>query len=298
MTPAIVGAGLLGSMLARGLARAGYGRVIIVSRRRLDAQRAAAGLRVVRVAPDPLAAARSAEVVLLAVPDRAIAPLAERLARGPRIDWSERVVLHHAGALGIDPLESLAREGASVGVLHPLLALGPESAASEERRERPRARIEGDPRARRVAARLARDLGWAPLRLSRRLDAEDRALYHAAASIASNDVVALLAVAADLLESVGATSRDARAAVAALARSALDRASMLGLERGVTGPVVRGDAATIARHLEALSRRSRTAAEAHRLLSLEIAARTPLTPRLRRALESVLASGPSPRRKV
>jgi predicted short-subunit dehydrogenase-like oxidoreductase (DUF2520 family) len=191
------------------------------------------------------------------------------LAAAPEVEWGGRVVLHHAGALGLDPLRPLARAGAFVGVLHPLQTLGDASLAASLL-VGSHARIEGQPRARAAAARLARDVGLVPLPLGRHLSAADRAAYHAAASLVSNDLLALLSHGVQLLESIGLDHRAALRALAPLARGTLVQAERHGIGRTLTGPVVRGDAETVRGQLASLRRRSRSAAEVHRLLSEQL----------------------------
>lgn len=296
---AVIGAGRLGTALVRSLAAAGHGPIAVTSRSFGAARRAAAGLPNVRAVKSATEAISSSRLILLAVPDREIGPAARALAREPELDWRGRVVLHHAGALGPDPLAPLARKGAATGVLHPLLALGPEPRSARARAATgAAARIEGTPAAVRAARRLARDLGWSPLGLGRRVGPRERAAYHAAASLASNDVVALLALATDVLASIGVEQREATGALAALARSALERVADAGLERGATGPVVRGDAATLRAHREALERSSKAALAAHRLLSSRLLELANLDPPLRRAVERALSGGRSSGRTV
>jgi len=176
------------------------------------------------------------EVVILAVPDAALAPLAAALAPGP-------VVGHCSGALSLDVLAP-HRERFS---LHPLMTLTAES--------QPRqligagAAIAGSsPRALALAGELAQGAGLEPFRLAE----EDRALYHAAASIASNFLVALEAIADRLFSSVGVEHRHA----AALARASLENWATLGAQRALTGPIARGDSATVARQRAALAARA------------------------------------------
>jgi predicted short-subunit dehydrogenase-like oxidoreductase (DUF2520 family) len=235
----------------------------------------------------------NAALVLLAVPDRAIAPLARRLAaRVPR-GWPRRTVLHHAGALGPACLAPLARRGAAVGVLHPLQVLG-QARAAKTLLSGSRARIEGDPRAVGVARRLALDLGLVPVRFPRALGPSGRAAWHAAASLASNDLVALLSLAAEALRATGLGERKAMEALLPLARGAIAHVGAGGIEGALTGPVVRGDAATLTSQLRALKTACPEAAEVHRALSrrlLRIAeAAGGLTARDRSRLVRVLAA--------
>jgi predicted short-subunit dehydrogenase-like oxidoreductase (DUF2520 family) len=298
-TTAFIGSGRLTRALLPPLVAAGWPVVAVAARRRSRGLAARGKHRDIRVTTVKAVAARLARVVLLAVPDAAIEATAQELASVEGLDWHDRTVLHHAGSLGLEPLHSLALAGAAVGVLHPLQALGSPSLAGTLLRGS-RARIEGDRRARRVAAAVARDLGLVPLKLGTRMSAEHRTAYHVAASLLSNDLVALLSLGVDLLDQAGLDRAEAVRALAALARGTLEQASVDGLGGPLTGPVARGDSGTLEAHLDCLSRRSRDDAEIHRLLSLrmlELLAReglrlpADLQRRLRRLLRA-RSSGP------
>lgn len=256
---AIIGSGRLARALAPALRAAGYDSVVVIARDPAGARRFRRACPGVPVSTRP-ATARNAAWVLLAVPDRALeAVVASLLVLDD--DWRGRVVMHHAGASGLEILEPLANAGAAVGVLHPLQALGP---AGGDLLRGSSARVEGHP----AAERLARDLDMRPIRLA---DGGDPALYHAAASLAANDLAALLAIAVDAMVSAGIEEDEAFAGILRLAEGALSNLRAGGMRDGLTGPVVRGDAETIRRHLAALRATSEEAAEIHRLLSRRLA---------------------------
>lgn len=159
-------------------------------------------------------------------------------------------VLHAAGSLPArDALAPLVAAGFPVGTLHPICSLRREVECSWL--DRCSFGVEGDEPAREMALRLIEDQPWIDLQ---NLDSHARTRYHAACALAANHLSVLLAEAADTLVSV--TGSQPRAvidqALAVLMRSALHNLLALGLPRGVTGPVARGDAATVARHAEAL----------------------------------------------
>jgi len=298
---ACVGAGRLARALLPLAAEAGYPVVAIAARRSATARalsRRFSGARATGVE----ALAGAARLLLVAVPDRHIAGVAERLAAVDAVDWSGCVVLHHAGALGTEPLRPLARAGAEVGVLHPLQTLG-RGARAAQHLPGSRARLEGSPGALRAARRLARDVGLVPLGGSADWSAADRALYHAVASMVSNDVTALVARGTELLESLGVPRRAALDGLTALAAGTVEQARADGLEAALTGPLVRGDVATVEAQLRALRRRSRAAAELHaRLLeellrAAEAAGAAPPAPQ-RRRLRALLRAGRGPGRTV
>lgn len=183
---------------------------------------------------------RSAELVLLCVPDAAIPEACEAVcAAAPRL----RFLGHTSGATGLAALAPAEDRGAAVFSAHPLQTIpdgGAElsgaacavSASSEE--------------AARLARELARALGMRPFDLPE----ESRAAYHAAASIASNFLVALEESAAEILRRAGLEKP--RELLAPLVR----RSAANWSERGagaLTGPIARGDEETVERHLEALA---------------------------------------------
>jgi len=176
--------------------------------------------------------ASGAEVVLLAVPDAEIAAAARAVAPGP-------LVGHLSGATTLAPLAP--HEAFS---LHPLMTVtGPET-----RFDGASAAIAGStPRALETARALAEHLGLRAIEVA---DA-DRAAYHAAASIAANFLVAIESAA----EGLAATTGLDRAALAPLARAALDNWAALGGEQALTGPIARGDAETVARQRAAVAER-------------------------------------------
>ncbi len=266
---AIIGAGRLARALVPLLSAAKWPVVAVAARSANDAR------RLCRAAPgacpttDLTRAVRDARVVLIAVPDREIAGIAARLVRARPAGWRGSVVLHHAGALGVEPLRPLARAGAATGVLHPLQCMG-SSRITAAVLPGSAARVEGAPPALAMARRLARSLGLRPLALRIPTTPSDRSAYHAAASLVANDLVALLRISSGLLEETGMRRRDAVAALASLARGVLAHAQSEGIEGALTGPVVRGDAATVTRQIRRIRIASADAAEAHRLLSREL----------------------------
>jgi predicted short-subunit dehydrogenase-like oxidoreductase (DUF2520 family) len=265
---AAIGAGRLAKALLPALRAAGY-PVVAVMAPSLASARALARRVGARAGTDPARTVEEADVVLLAVPDRRIEEAAAKLARGASV--AGKIVLHHAGSLGIDPLRPLARRGAAVGVLHPFQVLSDAEAAASVL-PGSFARIEGDPRAVAAARRIAADLGLVPFRPRRSLGLRARAAYHAAASLVSNDLVALLSLAADALVREGFERSQVVAALVSLARGTLAHAERGGLDSALTGPVARGDVATVTAQLRSLRRLGRGAAEAHRLLGRELLA--------------------------
>jgi len=255
----LVGAGGLGRAILPALRRAGWPVAGVAARTPAAARRAGRP----GFGPDPATWPR-AGLTLLAVPDREVAGIAALLARdgGP---WRGRAVLHHAGSKGLAPLDPLRTAGASVGLLHPFQALG-RGPLARTLLPGSRARIEGTGRARTWALRAARDLGLVVVPLGPLGDRE-RAAWHAAAAVASNDLVALMSLSVRVLERAGLGRDEALAAVVPLARGVLSQLEHGGFADALTGPVVRADLDTVAAHRAVLERLGEEDATVHRLLS-------------------------------
>jgi predicted short-subunit dehydrogenase-like oxidoreductase (DUF2520 family) len=138
-----------------------------------------------------------------------------------------------------------------VGSCHPLLSFADPAIAA---RLLPSAAfaLEGDPSALAEAARLVSAIGGRALRV----DAGDRALYHAAAATASNHLVALVAQAAACLGALGIERAEATSALVPLLQSTLDNLARLDVPRALTGPVSRGDHQCVENHLRAIEARA------------------------------------------
>jgi predicted short-subunit dehydrogenase-like oxidoreductase (DUF2520 family) len=211
-------------------------RCAVIGRGRLGTALSAA-LRASGVAVDgPLgrdAGPVDADVVLLAVPDGEIDAAARAVPAGP-------LVGHCSGATTLAPLRP--HEAFS---LHPLMTVTAEGA----RFAGATCAVAGaSPRALAVAAALAEAVGMRPVEV----DDADRAAYHAAASVASNFLVTLQAAAERLAASAGVD----RHAFVPLVRAAVDNWAELGAERALTGPIARGDEATVSRQRAAVEERA------------------------------------------
>ncbi|MCL2701880.1 MAG: DUF2520 domain-containing protein [Phycisphaerae bacterium] len=197
-------------------------------------------------------AAASAPLVLLTVPDDAIALVAEQLAQqGAFQDGA--VVAHCSGALDSDILSAARQAGCEVGSMHPLQTFPTVEAALAKLPGTPFF-IEGTPAACERLDAFAAAIGGQPHRL--RSDA--KALYHAAAAMTSNFLVSLLdaasaVMALALTESANANREQALAALEPLLRATVDNVLALGPEAALTGPIARGDTHTVARHWHALA---------------------------------------------
>lgn len=234
-TLALVGPGRAGTAIAVALTARGW-RVVGVAGR--DATRAAAlGARVDAPVRPIAEVARGAALVVVATPDAVIE--AATLALLPGLDEGAHVV-HLAGSRGLEAFGA-ARDTAGAwhfGALHPLQTLSGADAAA--RLDGAYVAVEGPP----FVAELARGIGLVPIRV----DPAHRAGYHAAAAVASNHLVALTGQVERLAAAAGVPFE----AFLPLMRATLDAVTSMGPAAALTGPVSRGDLATVRAHLDAL----------------------------------------------
>lgn len=240
----VIGPGRAGVGLALALAQAGY--TVRLHGHRKKSVPAPLTLTV-GDGDAPPAWVSQAGVVILAVRDDGIRPLAEALAAAGAIT-RDHVVLHLSGAQGQEALGSLVTSRAALGSLHPLQTIvEPERAPA--RLKGAWAAVEGMPRAVEAAERLAQDVGMRPFRIATKA----KPIYHAGAVFASNYLVVVEAVAQRLLRHAGLSDADAWAALRPLVEGTLENLSRAEPKDALTGPVARGDTATIVRHIESLA---------------------------------------------
>jgi predicted short-subunit dehydrogenase-like oxidoreductase (DUF2520 family) len=223
-TVRIVGAGRAGTSLARAL----------------DASDAWDVVEVLRHGDDVSDAGHGVDLLVLATPDDAIADVARAVSRE-----DTTVVAHLAGSRGLDVLEPHARRAA----LHPLMTL-PDADSGAARLRGAWFAVAGDPLVDEVVSALdGRSFTVADDR---------RAVYHAAACVAANHLVALLGQ----VERLAAAADVPFEAFFDLVRAAVDNTERIGPAAALTGPAARGDLDTIRRHLEAMPAGERAAYEA------------------------------------
>ncbi len=282
-TLSIIGAGRVGKSLGRRLRESGW-RIGVVSTRSIPTARAAvrvigAGHPSDRLTRQVLAS----HVVLIAVPDRAIEGVAAELASLGGAEWRGKVVLHASGALDSSALVALADAGAATGSIHPMQTFSSQGVPNLAGRM---FGIDGHPAAMKAARKMIRQMGGVAVRLS----GTNKAAYHAAGSFACAHVLVLLETATRLLMAQGFKRRQATRALAALARQTLDNLERIGPRASWTGPLTRGDFATVRRHVDALSEFPPEYAEAYKALSRLTAAVLSDDPKgLREKLDGVLA---------
>lgn len=244
-TIAIVGAGNLGSALAISLRAAGSTIDKIVARAGKSSQRRGQALAR-KVGAHAAVAGKSqlsGNVVWLCVPDREIGRCARDLAHCA--SWQGKVVLHSSGALSSDELDTLRKRGAKVASAHPLMTfvagVTPPLAGVGFA-------VEGDRLAVRVVRRLITAMGGRVFPIRKR----DKALYHAWGTFVSPLLTALLAMSERVAEAARVKRAQARTRALPIVRQTVENYASQGAARGFSGPIVRGDAATVKRHMQVL----------------------------------------------
>jgi predicted short-subunit dehydrogenase-like oxidoreductase (DUF2520 family) len=274
---AIVGPGNLGSALAARLHDAGYQVREIVSPESRSSQKK--GRALARAVGARFAAVSRAGLetnVWLCVPDREISSAARVLA--PQTEWEGKVALHSSGALASDELEVLRRRGASVASLHPLMTFV--SGSTPALVGVPFA-VEGDRAAVRLARRIVRDLKGELFTIAK----QKKSAYHAWGAFTSPLLLAALVTAEQVAKIAGIDRKTARRRMLPIVRQTIENYVRNGPARAFSGPLIRGDAETVLKHLKALGRVG-SARDVYLALARSALANLPV--RNRKSLEKIL----------
>ena len=274
----LVGAGRVGTAVTALLARGGAEVAGVASRTAASATKAANFLDAPIV---DLSALPAADLVVIGGVDQAISLLAEKVVSSPSA--SARVV-HLSGASGTEPLRAVVEAGGTAWALHPVQACPDVQVAIE--------RLPGSAWGVTVsdgltdAMELVRRLGGVPFEV----EEAARPLWHAASVMTSNGISALLAFGEEILESIGIESPDQVLGPLATGSITNARAGGGGAQT-LTGPVVRGEASTVRKHLDALQGAPELQARYRNAARMILAAADSsgrMDPSARRAIEELL----------
>ena len=295
-TVSIIGAGRLGQALALALQSSGYPILALVARHRQKAGKAAALLSKTQGKPKPLALAANqlaklpeTDLILVATPDDAIAETALTLS-SLLTGKARTAFLHTSGALSSEALAPLAKNGFQTGSIHPLVSISDSVSGAASLRGAFFC-LEGTRKAKLLAAAIVRDLGGNSFEIK----PANKALYHAAAVMASPHLTALFELATEMLAACGLSQSKAQQVFMPLLESTVNNLKTSNPRQALTGTFARGDVATVRRHLEALSRPEFAAAlEVYKLLglrSLQLAEKKDLDERLLKEIRKLLIKG-------
>ncbi|EFL25085.1 putative NADP oxidoreductase coenzyme F420-dependent family protein [Streptomyces himastatinicus ATCC 53653] len=244
LTVGVVGAGRVGPALAASLRLAGHRPVAASGVSDASVSRAAALLPEVPIVPPAEVLAR-AELVLLTVPDDALPELVTGLAETGAVRPGQLLV-HTSGRYGTAVLEPALRAGALPLALHPVMTFTG-TPVDVQRLAGCSFGVTAPEELRLAAEALVIEMGGEPEWVAE----ESRPLYHAALAIGANHLVTLVAQAMELLRASGVEAPDRM--LGPLLGAALDNSLRSG-DAALTGPVARGDAGTVAAHVQELRR--------------------------------------------
>lgn len=256
----VVSAGRVGAVLGAALARAGHTVVAASGVSRESVRRAEELLPDVPLFP-PDEVVRRSDLVLLALPDDALAGMVRGLAAADALRAGQ-IVVHTSGAHGVDVLAPATKAGALALALHPVMTF----TGRAEDLERIATcsfgvtAADGDEAAWNVGEALVVEMSAEPVRIP----AAARPLYHTALTHGANHLITLVAESAELLRAAGVGSPERM--LGPLLSAALDNALRHG-DRALTGPVARGDAGTVRAHLAVLAEHAPELLAAYRVLA-------------------------------
>ena len=186
----------------------------------------------------------ASDVIFITTPDGVIPQVWGELLHQ---DISNRIICHFSGSLSSHVFSGREEAGASGISMHPMYAFS-DKFHSYEQFHTAYLTLEGDPEAVAVMKPMWEAIGHHVLTLK----AEDKIKYHAAAAMASNEMLGLMQASLDILSECGFSEKDSMALLTPLVQGNI--ASMLekGCVNALTGPVERGDAQTVRKHLQAL----------------------------------------------
>jgi predicted short-subunit dehydrogenase-like oxidoreductase (DUF2520 family) len=241
-----IGAGKVGTALAVLLDRKGYQVVSVYDNNAKAASSMAAQIKQCRVSESSQQAVNTAELVFITTPDTVI-PV---VAAGTK--WKNgQSVVHCSGADSTAILEPARQAGALVAAFHPLQTFAGAKEAMENIPGSTFA-IEAEEPLLTVLKKMADDLGgnWITLK------AGDKAAYHAAAVFASNYLVTLVKMSTDLWKTFSIPTDQATKALLPLLRGTIHNIETIGLPDCLTGPIARGDAGTVSKHLQTIKEKA------------------------------------------
>lgn len=260
---ALIGAGSAGTAITLALHEKGYPVAAVASRSLESAQRSASLVDCTYPGIDPAEAAGRADVVIIATPDGVIEETCRAIAVAGGFS-SGQLVIHLSGALGSDALESTLQSGVDTLSLHPAQTMAEPVAGASLLRDAWFC-LEGNPSAVTRGRRLAGDISGKAIVISK----EKKVLYHAALSVASNYLNTLVAAAVEMLELTGIPGEDALDLLMPLIRGGVDNLGTNGLPGALTGPISRGDAGTVSKHLHALQDGPDELLQLYRIMGME-----------------------------
>ncbi|MFB3925739.1 MAG: Rossmann-like and DUF2520 domain-containing protein [Syntrophales bacterium] len=284
----ILGMGRVGSAVGCLLRKSGYEIAAVASRSKSSAERGAfyTGARAFTRFSD---AASLADCILITTSDDAIASVCNSISAEGGVRPGKKVI-HMSGAGGLDLLESARKAGAYVASIHPIQSFA-DIKGGIENIPGSTFGITADKEILSWSVRFVRELGGKPLLVPE----EDKPLYHAAACMASNYLVALMYIVEEIYAAFGLNSSEALEAFWPLVKGTIRNIESSGTVQSLTGPISRGDIGTVVKHIGTFQKRMPSVLEVYRILgkfTAEIGiAKGTLSPEKAETLKKLLQGG-------
>ena len=243
---AIIGLGMVGTAIGHLLKKSGH-EIIAISDKSAAALKNALPYTGAKAFRDPKKAVMEADCILITTPDDIISSACNGIADSNLVKG--KFVFHMSGAGDLDLLDSAKKAGAVIASIHPMQSF---SSIDNAINSIPGSifGITAEKRAKKRAEIIVRDLSGIPIFIT----PAQKPLYHAAACFASPYLVALLNVVESIYESIGISKANARKAYLPLLNGTLKNVENAGSIQALTGPIARGDAGTIKKHIAAIKK--------------------------------------------
>lgn len=243
---AIIGCGRAGSKLGIWLAKSGYRIEALFDVNSEAAAKLSKAIGCGKIFIKAEEAASSSDIIFISTPDSLIEQTCTEIAKTDGFKKNS-LIFHISGSLPSSILAIAAEKGASTGSFHPLQSLAGEDTDVNPFKDILIA-IEGEAEAVESAKNMATDLGAKPYEI----DGNAKTLYHASAVIASNYLVSLMKMASETMAASGIPEEHAFDFLLPLVKGTLSNMENMGIEKALTGPVARGDAATVHAHIKGI----------------------------------------------
>jgi predicted short-subunit dehydrogenase-like oxidoreductase (DUF2520 family) len=256
---AILGLGKVGSAFGYLLKSAGY-RIVAVADQSPDAVKTGISYTGGNAYASVAEAAAQAPVVIIATIDDAIAPVCREIVSAGAVRPGDTVI-HMSGAGGLDLLEAAHQAGALVASIHPIQSFADVEGAIENIPGSTFGITAGED-LKKWAVQIVQDLQGIPFFVAE----DNKALYHAAACMASNYLTTLMHMVETTYQCLGLSREEAIAAFWPLVKGTLKNIETKGTVQALTGPIARGDVGTIRKHLQSLEEKLPELLQSYRAL--------------------------------
>jgi predicted short-subunit dehydrogenase-like oxidoreductase (DUF2520 family) len=243
---AIIGAGRVGSNLARRFFENGFSIICLIDSDLARAQRLAGEVKCTCVSAQVADLPLVAEIILITTADNSIELVSRQISQLP-LEFTHKILLHCSGALTSRALGAVRQKGAAVASMHPVqtflpVELGLTNLAGVFWG------LEGDPTARSTVRAIVKLFGGQCFEIP----ADKKELYHAACVVAGNYLIALEQMSALLFNQFGINAEQSSKILAPLREATFINIQQTGSETALTGPIARGDWVTVEKHLEVI----------------------------------------------